>query len=195
MRIADQVSSSSQEKKRQAQEQQANRMIKAQGKYIETKGGGPGAVATVKPDYRAVSNNIGIVGVMYDMKSTGGARIVTIAGMLSSGPKKGNWWIPSDQYVVNYKPNEVANTPPQLEELRQAILLGEYNKNNDARRCTIQEAHQVITQAISPCRKGKCSCLGGGCKKGHCGCITKGYKCTSACSCNGNCVTNPNNGK
>jgi len=195
LRIADQVRSTSQEKKRHAQEQQAKRMVKAQGKYIAKEGGGPGAIVTVKPDYRAVSHNIGIVGVMYDMKSTGGARIVTIAGMLSSGPRKGNWWIPSDQYTVNYTPNEVANIPPQLEEIRQAILSGDYNKNNDARRCTIQEAHQIITQAISPCRKGKCSCIRGECKKGRCGCIIKGFKCTSACSCYGNCNANPNNGK
>ena len=195
LRLANAVRSNSQEKKRRAQVEQANRMINAQGKDIEKQGGGPGAVVTVKPDYRAVSHNIGIVGVIYEMKSTGGARVATIAGMLSSGSRKGNWWIPSDQYVIHYKPHEVANITPQLDEIRQAILSGEYNKNNSARRCTIQEAHQVITQAISPCRKSKCSCAGGGCKKGRCGCITKGYKCTSACSCNGNCTSNPNNGK
>ncbi len=59
------------------------------------------------------------------MKSTGDACIVTIAGMLSSGLRKGNWWIPSDQCVMNYKPNVVAIVPPQLKEIRQAILLGE----------------------------------------------------------------------
>jgi hypothetical protein len=46
--LADEVRSNSQEKK-QAQLQQANRMIKAQGKDIEKQGGGPGAVVTVKP--------------------------------------------------------------------------------------------------------------------------------------------------
>ncbi len=57
-------------------------MINAQGKDIENQGGGPGAVVTVKPDYCAVSHNIGLVGVIYEMKSTGGARVATIAGML-----------------------------------------------------------------------------------------------------------------
>jgi hypothetical protein len=182
LRLADKMRSNSQEKKRKAQLQQANRMIVAQGKEIEKQGGGPGAVVTMKPDYRAVSHNIGVVGVIYEMKTTSCARVATIAGMLSSGSRKGNWWTPSDQYVVQYKPHDVANIPPQLEEIRQAILLGEYNKNNNARRCTIQEAHQVITEAISP-------------KKGCCGCIIKGYKCTSACLCNGSCTANPNNGK
>jgi hypothetical protein len=30
--------------------------------------------------------------------------------------------------VVQYKPHEVANIPPQLEEILLAILSGEYNK-------------------------------------------------------------------
>ena len=71
-------------------------MIAALGKDIEKQGGGPGAVVTVKTDYRALSHNIGRVGVIYEMKTTGGARVATIAGMLSSGSRKVNWWIPSD---------------------------------------------------------------------------------------------------
>ena len=195
MRIADEERSVSQENKRNNQLQQANRIMRTQGKDVENQGGGAGAVVTVKPDYCAVSHNIGIVGVIYKMKSTGGARVATVAGMLSSGTKKDNWWIPSDQYVVNYKPHEVANIPPKLEEIQQAILSGEYNKNNNAQKCTIQEAHQVITQAISPCRKSKCGCSKGNCKKGCCGCTSKGFKCTSVCSCNGNCTANTNNDK
>ncbi len=176
--IADKVRSALQEKKRNNQLQQANRMMRTQGNDVENQGGGAGAVATVKPDYHVVSHNIEIVGVIYEMKSTGIARVATVAGMLSSGTKKGNWWILSDQYVVNYKPHEVANIPPKLEEIRQAILSGEYNKNNNAK-------NQVITQAISPCRKSKTGCSRGNSKKKRCGCISKGIKCTSTCSYNG----------
>jgi hypothetical protein len=85
MRIADEVRRASQEKKRNNQLQQANRMMRTQGKDVENQGGGAGAVVTVKPDYRAVSHNIGIVGVIYEIKSTRGARVVTVATMLSSG--------------------------------------------------------------------------------------------------------------
>ena len=35
-----------------------------QGKDVENQGGGAGGVVTVKPDYRAVSHNIGIVGLI-----------------------------------------------------------------------------------------------------------------------------------
>jgi hypothetical protein len=46
---------------------QANKMMHNQGKDVENREGGAGAVVTVKPDYRAVSHNIGIVGVTNEM--------------------------------------------------------------------------------------------------------------------------------
>ncbi len=64
-------------------------MIKMQGKDITKKGAAPGAVVTVKCDYRTVSHSIGIVGVIYKVSKFGGARIAMIAGKLSSGSKKG----------------------------------------------------------------------------------------------------------
>ncbi len=148
----------------------------------------------VQVDYRAVSHAIGIVGVIYQIASTGGAQIATVAGLLSTGSKKAKWWIPSDKYVIKCRANEVANIAPELEIIRQLILSGEYN-DKTAKIYTIQEVHQVITEAISPCRKSKCNCAHGVCMKGHCGCIKKDYKCTSACSCNGSCTANEMNGK
>jgi hypothetical protein len=64
-------------------------MIKTQGKDIVDKGAAPGAVVTVQCDYCAVSHSIGIVGVIYEFRKFSGARIATIAGILSSGSKKG----------------------------------------------------------------------------------------------------------
>ncbi len=194
LRDADQVCSESHEKKRMAQIEQANRMIHQQGKDIENQGGSPGAVVVVQVDYRAFNHAIGIVGVIHQIASTGGARIVTVAGQLSTGSKKANWWIPSNKYVIKYHTNKIAYISPELEIIQQSILSGEFNDNNAA-RCTIQEVHQVIPEAISLCRKSKCSCTNRVCKLGHCGCIKNGYKCTSACSCNGNCTANENNGK
>jgi hypothetical protein len=170
-------------------------MIKMQGKDIANKGAAPGAVGTVQCDYRAVSHSIRIVGVIYKVSTFSGARIATIAGILSTGTKKGPWWIPVDQYIMRYGANEEANITPQLTQIREAILVGTYNVNDSAPKCTIQHAHQQITQAISPCRKSRCTCKGGACKAGRCGCIKKNFKCTSACPCNRNCMANPNNGK
>ncbi len=89
------------------------------------------------------------------MSKFGGARIATIAGNISSGSRKRPWWIPADQYAMKYGANEEANITPQLMQIRDAILAGTYNDNNSAPKCTIQEAHQQITQAVSPCRKSK----------------------------------------
>jgi hypothetical protein len=170
-------------------------MMKMQGKDISSKGAGPGAVVTVQCDYRAVSHAVGIVGIIYEYSKHGGARVATECGILSSGPQMGSWWIPSNRYVVRYAATEEANIKLELKSVCNAILAGTYNINNSAPKCSIQQAHQYIVQSISPCRKSKCGCSNGACKEKHCGCIKKGFKCTSACSCNGNCTKNPNNGK
>jgi hypothetical protein len=95
-----------------------------QGKDITDKGAAPGAVVTVKCDYWAVSFAIGIVGVIYEVSTFGGARIATIAGILSSGQRKGPRWIPADQYAIRYGANDEANITPQLMTIRDAILAG-----------------------------------------------------------------------
>ncbi len=81
-------------------------MICQQGKDIENQGGRPGAVVVVKVDYCAVGHTIGKVGVIYQIANTGGARIATVAVLLSTGSKKGNWWTLSDKYVINYRANK-----------------------------------------------------------------------------------------
>ena len=195
LRLADTLRAESQDKKRENQRDQAKKMIKMQGTDIVNKGAAPGAKVTVKCDYRAVSFAIGIVGIIYEESTVGGARIATIAGLLSSGQRKGPWWIPADQYAIRYGASEVANITTQLKQIHKAILTGTYNNNESAPKCSIQDAHQQITQAASPCRKSKCGCKGKVCKAGRCGCIKKGFKCTSACLCNENCTENLNNGK
>jgi hypothetical protein len=195
LRLADTVRSESQKKKRENQLDQAKKMIKMQGTDIANKGGAPGSVVTVKCDYRAVSFAIGIVGIIYEVSKFGGARIATVPGLLSSGQRKGVWWIPADQYSLKYGASEDANITAPLQQIREAILAGTYNINESAPKCTIQVAHQQILQSVSPCRTSKCGCKGGLCKAGRCGCIKKGFKCTSACLCNGNCTENLNNGK
>ncbi len=45
-------------------------------------------MVVVQVDYRAVSHAIGIVGVIFQIASSGGARIATLAGLLSTGSKK-----------------------------------------------------------------------------------------------------------
>jgi len=148
LRLADTVRSESQDKKHENQLEQAKKMIKMQGADIANKGGAHGAVVTVKCDYRAVSFAIGIVGIIYKVSKYGGARIATVAGLLSSGV----WWISADQYALKYGTSKDANITAPLKQIREEILAGTYNINESAPKCSIQDAHQQITQAISPCR-------------------------------------------
>jgi hypothetical protein len=126
LRDADRIRTKSHEKKHMAQITQANRMIRQQGKEIQKQGGSPGAVVVVQVNYRAVSHAIGKVGVIYQIASTGGARIATVAGLLSTGSKKANWWIPSNKYVIKYRANKVANIASELEIIWQLILSGDW---------------------------------------------------------------------
>jgi hypothetical protein len=105
LRLADKFWTASQGKKHKSQREQATKMIKMQGKDIANKGAAPGAVVTVQCDYHAVSHSIGIVSVIYKMSTFGGARIATMAGILSPGTRKGPWWIPADQYIMRYGAN------------------------------------------------------------------------------------------
>jgi hypothetical protein len=60
LRLADKFRTASQEKKHESQCEQANKMIKMQGKDIANKGAAPGAVVTVQCEYHAVSHSIGL---------------------------------------------------------------------------------------------------------------------------------------
>ena len=72
-------------------------------------------MVTVNCDYHAVSQHaIRIVDFIYKVSKFGGARIATIAGILSTGTRKTRWWIPTDQYALKYGANEVANITPDL---------------------------------------------------------------------------------
>ncbi len=114
LRLADLLWAESQGKKHESQCEQAQKMIKTQGKDIANKEAAPGAVVNVQCSYRTVSHFIRIVGVVYEVSKFGGARIATIAGIFSSGSRKGPWWIPADQYAMRYSANKEANITPLL---------------------------------------------------------------------------------
>ncbi len=59
---------------------------------------------TVVPDHRAISHSLGIVGIIYKTKDSGGAQVATVVGLLVQSGKK-DWWIPDDQYIVRYTPH------------------------------------------------------------------------------------------
>jgi hypothetical protein len=167
--LADKMRSISQEKNRDSQIKQAARMVFTRSNDVEKKGGGVGAVVTVIPDPRAVSHSVGVVGIIYKMKDSGGAQVATAVGLLVQSGKK-DWWIPDDQYIVRYPPHVDAPILVNLQKLRESILDRTYNTATKAKRCTIREVHKVITNQVSPQKMGKCSCLKGKCNPKRCGC-------------------------
>jgi hypothetical protein len=173
LRLSDQLRTTSQEKKWSRQIEQAKRMISLQAKEIASQGAAPGAVVVIQCPATAVTHAIGIMGVIYELSKYGGARVATVAGILSHGNRKMKWWIASDQYVVKYGVDDEGNIPPELTTIHEAIIAGNYNKNNSAPKCTIQQAHQVLTDATSPCKVSQCNCKNGKCTVGRCGCIRK----------------------
>ena len=82
---------------------------------------GVGAVVTVIPDHRAVSHSIGIVGIVYKIKESGGAQVATGVGLLVQSGNK-DWWIPDDQYIMRYPPHVDAPIPLDLQEVRDVFL-------------------------------------------------------------------------
>jgi hypothetical protein len=191
LRVADRVRQHSQEKRRLRQIAQGNKMIRTQAQSIAKLGASPGAVVTVKVDHRAVSHAYGVVGVIMELTRGGAAKVATEAGILCHGIRKTIWWIPSDQYSLQYRANEQANIPDKLQKIRDAIINGT-DHDTLLTHTTIQVAHQKAVGVSSPCVRGKCGCKDGKCG-GRCGCIKAGKVCTSACSCNGNCKNNPKN--
>jgi hypothetical protein len=96
MRLANQMRSISQKKKWLGQIDQMKNMVRTRGDNIKKKGAGIGAIVIVFPDPWAVSHSVGIVGIIYRRKITGGAQVATSAGLLVQSLKK-DFWIPDDQ--------------------------------------------------------------------------------------------------
>jgi hypothetical protein len=145
-------------------------------------------------DSRDVSHATGIPGIAWMIGNGGGIRVATAHGILSNGNRKRILYLSYDKWSVHCRADEMAVLEPKLQNVRDMILRGEY-KEDEQRKCTLQECHKHLINSTSPNRKSKCGCKGGQCKAATCGCIRKGNKCTSACTCTGNCTANTNNGK
>ena len=193
LRNADLERRTSQEKKRQAQLRQAERMIKTRGKANLEVGLTPGAVLSIKPDYRDVSHPMNIIAIAYKTKPTGGVLAATEYGLLCHSTDKKLFWIAHDNYTILYKVNEDATISPKLARVRNSIIQNTYDENNVA-KVSIQEVHKKVTGQTSPPKRGACKCAQGNCKTKRCPCFKNGIKCRSECKCNMNCC-NPENGK
>jgi hypothetical protein len=154
---------------------------------VEVVGVSPGAVITLKVDYRVHSHAYGLLGIVYQAKDTGGVLVACEHGVITSSGSKKDFWVPNDQYKVVALAGVRATITPQLQHVRDEIMNGTY-EYDEKQRISYAKYHDITIDSTSPTRRGRCSCKKG-CKKTTCGCLKKSLTCHSGCGCNGNCET------
>jgi len=173
--------------KQKRQENQAMKMIKQCGDAAVKSGVGPGAVVTLKVDYRTHYNPEGLIAIVYDFRrDTGSIKVCCNDGVITHDGSKGDYWVPFDGYVLKAKADVVHPLTDDLARIRELVIHGRYD-DVEAPRVSYSKLHQKQTGAKSPTKRSKgCSCKKGQCGK-KCGCKMKKMECHSGCSCNGNC--------
>jgi hypothetical protein len=174
------------EKRNNRQAASAEKEMKRCGDQAICNGAAPGAVVTLKVDYRTHSHAQGLIAIVFDVKPTGGIKVCCEEGIITHSGGAGDYWVPVDKYVVKAKPHEYCPLTDELYDVRNLVLDGKFN---DAAAPTISYAklHDIMIGASSPIKKAPgCKCKNGKCGK-QCGCRKKKVSCHSGCSCTGNC--------
>ena len=177
------------EKRRKRQEMYARKAMKQRGKALVEKGLGPGAVLSLKVDYRTHSHASGLVAIVYKSNETGGALICCEHGVITHNGSKKDFFVPSDKYNIVADRDAPATIPPPLAEVRERVKAGEYDYVN-APRISYAKLHGITIGSSGSCERNICSCKSD-CKN-RCGCRKRGLTCSSACGCSGNCTPEEN---
>ena len=173
------------DKRKKRQEEFAVKAMKQRGTAVTNLGLGPGAVLTLKVDYRTHSHASGLTAIVYKSNTTGGAQICCEHGVITHNGEKKDYWVPSDKYLIVAGKDEVCNIPPAIAKIRAIVQAGEYDYKKQV-RISYAKYHEITIGASSPCKRNICSCKRG-CTK-SCGCRRKNLKCTSSCGCSGTCM-------
>jgi hypothetical protein len=174
------------EKKNKRQAASAEKEIKRAGQAAIRNGVAPGAVVTLKVDYRTHSHAQGLMGIVFDTKPTGGIKVCCDHGIITHSGGPGVYWVPVDKYVVRATPEEFIPIPDELATVRQLVLEGKFQELG-VPTISYAKLHEIMLGATSPVKKrAGCKCKKGKCTK-NCGCKRKGFRCHSGCTCNGNC--------
>ena len=177
---ADSIRKVAMEKKNLKQKESAKKamaMERAGAAAIES-GAAPGAVVSLKVDYRTHSHAQGLLAIIYQAKETGGISVCCKHKVITHSGTKGDYWVPVDVYIVIAKADKDAPLPSALQATRDQVLGDKFNPKNRP-RISYAKHHELMIAASSPIKKGKrCKCKGGKCGK-SCGCQKKGYSCHS----------------
>ncbi len=175
------------EKKNNKQAENAERAMKQCGNAALQAGISPGAVVTLKVDYRTFFNPEGLVAIVYGVNPrTGAVKVCCEHGVITHNGEKDEYWVPADGYLVKAKAGSFFPLSNELEQVQKLVEDGMFT-GVGCPRISYSKMHQQQIGANSPLKKAK----GCGCKNGKggsiCGCRRKKQSCHSTCSCNGNC--------
>jgi hypothetical protein len=174
------------QKRNNQQAASAEKEIRRLGVAALRNGATPGAVVTLKVDYRTHSHAQGLIGIVFDVKPTGGIKVCCEHGIITHSGGPGVYWVPADKYVVRAQADDFFPLTEELYTVRDLVLDGKFNEATTP-TISYNKLHDIMIGATSPAKKAPgCKCKNGKCGK-QCGCRRKGARCHSGCSCTGNC--------
>jgi hypothetical protein len=177
------------DKKKNRQLESAEKEMKRCGDAAVQSGVSPGAMVSLKVDYRTFFNPQGILAIVYEMNPlTGSVKVCGEHGVITHDGDKGDYWVPADGYLMKAAAGTFFPLSNELEAVRKLVQDGKFDGGAGCPRISYSKMHQQQMGAPSPLKKAAKGC---GCKNGMCGptcgCRRKKQSCHSGCSCNGNC--------
>ena len=139
-------------KKNSKQETNAKKMMERAGKAAIESGAAPGAVVTLKVDYRTHSHAQGLVAIVYNVKKTGGILVCCDHGVITHSGTKMDYWVPVDKYSVVAKKDESIPLPADLQAVRELVVSGKYNPRT-CPRISYAKLHEICINATSPIKR------------------------------------------
>ncbi len=127
---ADNIRKEAMAKKNMKQKESAKKEMKRAGATAIESGAAPGAVVSLKVDYRTHSHAQGLLAIIYRAKETGGILVCCEHGVIMHSGTKADYWVPVDAYSIIAKADEDAPIPLALQATCDQVLGDEFNPKN-----------------------------------------------------------------
>ena len=102
------------QKRNKQQATSVEKEIRRCGDTALRNGAVPGAVVTLKVDYRTHSHAQGLIGVVFGVMPTSGIKVCCEHGTITHSGGPGVYWVPVDKYVVKAKPDDFCPLTDEL---------------------------------------------------------------------------------
>ena len=146
--------------------------IKRCGSAAIDSGAVPGAVVTLKVDYRTHSHAQSLIAIVYNVKKTGGILVCCDHGVITHSGTNADYWVPMDKYRIFARKEEGCPLRAELAAVCQMIFSGESDPKT-CPRILYSKLHERSINATSLVKRGKgCKCKNGWCGKAY-GCKKK----------------------